>query len=191
MKQLTRRTPVLSAAAVLLAAALIPIAAAGQEKTPPSQPAQPRLERSRPLADLNLTTDQVKALEAFRAARREQAKAFRDDMAKIRDEMRGLRADPEANKAKIEALIDKRAALQAAHEKDVFRARSERDKIFTPEQLEKLKALRSRLAARGAAGRAWLGRGYGGRFFGPRAGLRSTPRWRALRHRQGLGWRRW
>lgn len=168
MRQLTRKTPVLSAAAVLLAAALIPIAVAGQEKARPSRPAQSRLERSRPLADLNLTPDQVKALGAFRAARRGQARAFRDDMAKLRDEMRGLRADPEANQAKIEALIDKRAALLAAHEKDVFRARTERDRIFTPEQLEKLKAMRTRLAARGAAGRARIGRG----------------------HRLGLGWRR-
>lgn len=196
MKQLTRRTTVLLAAAALLASALIPLAVFAQEKTQPATPAQPRMDRPRPLADLNLTPDQVKALQAFRQARQEQAKAFRNDMAKLRDEMRGLRADPDANKAKIEALIDKQAALMAAHEKDLFRARAERNKIFTPEQLQKLKAMRTRLADRGGMGRVWMGqawggRGFGGGFFGPRAGLRPFWGWRALRHRLALRWWLW
>lgn len=183
-----RRVLVLLPAAALLAAALIPVAAA-QEKGQPGPPASPRMERQRPLAELNLTPDQIKALEAFREARREKARAFREDIAKLREEMRALRADPEANKGKIEALIDRRASLMAGHEKEAFRARAERNAIFTPEQLEKLKTMRSRPAARGARGGAWMGRAFDGRFAGRRAGLRPMLRRQALRHRMAL--RRW
>jgi Spy/CpxP family protein refolding chaperone len=151
MKKPTQRTPVLLAAGALLAAALIPIAAA-QETGQPAPPAPPRMERHRPLAELNLTPDQLKALEALREGRREKAKAFRDDMAKLR---------------------------------------AERNKIFKPEQLEKLKTMRSRLAARGALGRSRMGRGWRGRFYGPRAGLRPMLRRQALRHRMALRWWRW
>lgn len=112
-------------------------------------------------------------------------------MAKVRDEMRQLRQDPQASQAKIDALIDKRAGLMAAHEKDAFRARAERNKIFSPEQLEKLRTMRARLADRGAAGRAWMGRGRGGQFFGPGAGLRHMARLRAFRHRFFSGWWNW
>jgi Spy/CpxP family protein refolding chaperone len=181
MSKSTRRIPALAAAAFGLSAALIAIGAFAQETTKPAPPAQPRIERPGPLADLNLTPDQVKALEGFRRARREQARAFRDDMAKLRDEMRGLRADPDANEAKIEALIDKRAALMAAHEKDALRARAERNKIFTPEQLEKLKTLRSRFPGR--AGRAMMAggrRGLAGRAMMRSRGRAAYRRW--LRH---------
>ena len=189
MKQMKRRIALRLAAAALVAAALIPIAAA-QEKEPPAPATQPRVERQRPIAELNLTSDQLKALEAFRAGQRQKARAFRDDMAKLREEMRALRAEPEANEARIEALIDKRAALTAGHEKEALRARAERNKIFTPEQLEKLKTMRSRLADRGARDGFRMGRGFGGRAFGPRAGLRRMLRRQALRHRMALrGWR--
>jgi Spy/CpxP family protein refolding chaperone len=183
----TRRTLTLLASAAFLGALLIPALASAQAPARPAAPARPEMRRG-PLADLGLTADQVKALEAFRKTQAEARRAFRDEIVKLRDEMRQLRQDPQANQAKIDALIDKQAGLMASREKSALRARVERDKIFTPEQLEKLKAMRSRLAGRGMGGRAWMGRGRGGRFFGPRAGFRPMARWRALRDR---AFRRW
>ncbi len=180
----------------LLAAALCASLAAAQETRPPAQPDRSRVERARRLADLGLTAEQTKALEAFRNARREESRAFREEMRKLRDETRELAGDPQTNQKKIDALIDRRAALVAERQKAGFRARAERAKIFTPEQREKLKALRSRLAGRrGLAGRGMRGAGRLG--FGP-AGRRmigSGParmaRLRALRHRLHRNWRRW
>ncbi len=150
MKQLKRKLPVLLAAGALLAGALIPIAAA-QDQGQPVPPAQPRMERQRPFAKLDLTPAQLKALAAFREAGREKARAFREDMAKLR---------------------------------------AERNKIFTPEQLEKLKTIKSRLAVRGGRDGAWMGHGFGGGFVGPRAYLRPMLRRQAFRHRMALrGWR--
>ena len=185
MKKMNRRTWVLLAAAGILTAALTPILAPAQDKVQPAAPAKTQVGPG-PLADLGLTPDQVKALAAFRQARAEERRAFRENMAKLGDEMRQLRQDPQANQGKMDALIDKRAGLMAQHEKDAFRARAERNKIFTPEQLEKLKAMRARWAGRGARG--GMGWGRGERFFGPRAGFRSMARWRALRHRAFLDW---
>ena len=189
MKRTTRRTSTLIAAAVILAAGFAPAFVRAQESAPQAAPAQPRIERGRP-AELGLTPDQVKALEAFRQARVEERRAFRDQMTKLRDEMRTLRRNPQADQAKIDALIDQRAGLIASREKEAFRARAERDKIFTPEQLEKLRTLRSNRAGRGLAARARLAHGRFGRAFGPRAGLRSPAVRRALRCRQLDRWRR-
>ncbi len=185
MKTMNRRTLILLAAAGLIAAALTPILAPAQDKAQQAVPDKQQIGPG-PLADLGLTPDQVKALEAFRQARAGERRAFRENMAKLGDEMRQLRQDPQASQGKIDALIDKRAGLMAQHEKDAFRARADRNKIFTPEQLGKLKAMRTRLAGRGplaGMGRGW---GRGGRSFGPRAGFRSMGRWRALRHRNFL-----
>jgi Spy/CpxP family protein refolding chaperone len=192
MTKTTRGTLILLASAAFLAAALIPALASAQAPARPASPARPEMQRG-PWADLGLTPDQVKALEAFRKTQAEARRTFRDQMMKLGDEMRQLRQDPQANQAKIDALIDQRAGLMASHEKAAVRARIDRNKIFTPEQLEKLKAMRSRLGARGGMGRgrmggAWMGRGRGGRFFGPRAGFGPMARWRAFRDRAFLRW---
>jgi len=182
-----------SMAAAFLAAVLLPALTAAQETPQPARPGRAQIERPRPLADLGLTPEQMKALEEFRKARREEGQAFREEMAKLRGELRELAKDPEANQAKIDALIDKTAGLSAQRRKAAFRARAERDKIFTPEQLEKLKALRSRFAGRGRlADRAAFrtGRLGAGRPAGLRADLRRLARLRALRHRALDRWRR-
>jgi len=183
-----------SMAAAFLAAVLLPALTAAQETPQPARPGRAQIERPRPLADLGLTPEQMKALEEFRKARREEGQAFREEMAKLRGELRELAKDPEANQAKIDALIDKTAGLSAQRRKAAFRARAERDKIFTPEQLEKLKALRSRFAGRGRlADRAAFrtGRLGAGRPAGLRADLRRLARLRALRHRALDRGRRW
>jgi Spy/CpxP family protein refolding chaperone len=176
-----RRTLISYGITALLAAGLFVSLAAAQEAQPPARPDRGRVERARPLADLGLTAEQVKALEGFRKARREESRTFRDEMRKLRDETRELAKDPQANEKRIDALIDRRAALMAERQKAGFRARAERDKIFTPEQRENLRALRPRFA-----GRARLaGRG----IMGP--GRARLARLRALRHRLHRNWRRW
>jgi Spy/CpxP family protein refolding chaperone len=187
---------IIGAAAVAFAAALIfPAFAAAQEaKTaPPARPERPARMLAREALDI--TPEQEKALAEFRKARMEEARAFREEMSKLREEMRGLARDPQANQAKLDALIDRTAKLRAEREKTAFRNRIAREKVFTPDQLEKMKTFRQRLANRpGMARRAPMAFGRVGvrgpgrlmaRGFGPE----RMARLRALRHRQLL--RRW
>lgn len=179
-----------AAAVALLAVWLSPALAAAQETQ-----AEPRSVRERPgrtLAreTLDLTPDQEKALEAFRQARAEEGRAFRDEMTKLRLERRELAKDPRANQGKLDALIDRTARLRAEREKADFRNRIERDKLFTPEQREKMRSFRERLAdrpgrigrGRMAAGRLGFGRPGRPLGFGSQVGRQA--RFRALRLRQ-------
>ena len=198
MKKEISRPFVRLTTAVFLAAFLFPAFAAAQETQAPAQPGKTPAEKMRPRRDLGITPEQEKALEEFRKARMEEDRSFREEMTKIHTDMRELAKDPKANQAKIDALIDKTAELRAGREKAAFRNRAERDKIFTPEQLEKMKSFRGRLRGRpGLAGRGRMGfgrmgfRGPGmGRFREPGIGMRPMERLRALRHRQFLR-RRW
>lgn len=97
---------------------------------------------------LGLTADQEKRLEEFRTARRAEAEKFRGEMDKLRAEREGLMKDPEANAAKLEGLIDKMAGLRAERMKAGLRSGTAWKKIFTAEQLEKLKTFRGRLEGR-------------------------------------------
>ena len=140
MKRTDTRTSIRSAVAALLAAAILgPLIAAQDPPPPPGRPGP----RGRAIAELGLTPDQVKALGEFRKARMNERQAFREEMGRLRGEMRGLIGDPNANQAKIDKLIDQRAKLRADREKGALRARAERNKIFTPEQREKINAFRS------------------------------------------------
>lgn len=89
---------------------------------------------------LNLTPDQEKQLREFRKARRKANEAFMDQMIKYRREMRDLREDgEEANLTRIYGVIDAISKLRADKQKDDIKAHMDVKKIFTPEQLEKLK----------------------------------------------------
>jgi Spy/CpxP family protein refolding chaperone len=157
IKKLTKRTPAFVAAIAAVAVMALVLSAAGQESSAqaPQAPARhPRLARA--AADLGLTPDQVKALEAFRKARTDKRQAPRQEMDKLRTEMRELARDPRADRARLDELIDRRAKLRAEHEKSALRARAERDKIFTPEQRAKINAFRS--ARQGRVGIAARGR---------------------------------
>jgi Spy/CpxP family protein refolding chaperone len=110
---------------------------------------------------LNLTPQQKTKLEEFRKARREERTAMFDQMRKLRAELRDLMKDPQANEKKIEGLIDEMSRLRASQMKSALKNSIEMKKIFTPEQLEKMKNFRMRM--------------------GPPRGMRSG-RW---------GWRRW
>lgn len=179
------------AAAAFLAAVLVPMTVTAQDDSQTERPARARIERPRPLADLGLTDEQRNALEAHRKARLDESRAFREEMAGIRAEMRDLLRDPEANRAKIEGLIDKRAGLMARREKAALSHRADWDKIFTPEQREKLRLLRSRAGGRaGLAGRRMMAPGDLGSGWAPRLrpDARRLARYRVLRHRMPLRW---
>jgi Spy/CpxP family protein refolding chaperone len=185
-----------AAAIALLAVGLGPALAGAQEAKAGPPAAVDRPAQAAVRGALDLTPEQVKALEEFRKAREEERRAFRDEMAKLRTEMRELARDPQANQGKLDALIDRTAKLRAGREKAAFRDRIERDKIFTPEQRERMKAFRERLADRPlrigrgplAAGR--LRFGPQGRFLGPGAHTCRLARIRELHLRQRIGrWR--
>jgi Spy/CpxP family protein refolding chaperone len=154
MIKMTKRTSILAAAGAALALIALAVFVAAQEPAalaPQASTGHPRLDRA--VAELGLTPDQVKALEAFRKARAEERQAFREEMGKLRTETRELLRDPEVNRANLDELIDRRAKLRAEREKGVLRARAERNKIFTSEQREKIRAFRSsRLGRMGVAG---------------------------------------
>lgn len=167
------RTLVRYGAPAFAAVALLASLAAAQEPPQARRQAGPRPGLARLEAQLGLTSEQAQALEKLRQGRQEERRAFRGEMSKLRNEMRGLRQDPKADPARMDALIEKGARLRAEGEKRAFRARAERDKILTPEQQEKLRALRSRYPGRADfAGRGRMARPYAhGRWH-------RHPRWR-------------
>lgn len=153
-------------AVVFVAFLTLPPLAAAQEAED-EEAARPA-GRMRMLAkDLfDITPEQEKQLEEFRKARLAEQKALREEMGKLRDEIQKLKEDPKANEAKIGGLIDQMYKLRAEKAKSAIHHRLEREKIFTPEQLEKMKKYRgaffgrSRLGERGALGRLAFGRGF-------------------------------
>ena len=196
MNKTTFRIALRVTAALFLAAVLIPVFVAAQEAQAPQPAGKKPPVKMGPRETLGLSPEQEKALETFRKARMDESRAFREEMMKLRGEMRELAQDPKANEAKINGLIDKIAQLRAEKAKAAFRNRAEVKKIFTPEQLEKMKSFRARLMDRpGMAGRGRMGfsrmgfRGPG-RFMGPGFGLRRMGRFGAFPHRPFPG-RRW
>jgi Spy/CpxP family protein refolding chaperone len=152
-------------AALFLAFLMIPAFTAAQtdEDNPADRPAARMRMLARDLFDI--TPEQEKKLEEFRKARMEESKAFRDEMGKMRDELREMRKDSQANEAKIDDLIDRIYKLRADRAKSAIRHRVEREKIFTPEQLEKMKKYREAFLDRPrfmGRGRLALGRGFRG-----------------------------
>lgn len=116
--------------------------------------------------ELKLTPDQEKKLEEFRKARVKEQESFMDEMTKLRREMRDLMDNPKANQSKLEGLIDKMSKVRAEREKAALKNRLEWEKIFTAEQLEKIRSFRGgmmlgpmgRMGMRMAPGRFHMGR---------------------------------
>lgn len=102
--------------------------------------------------DLKITPEQQAKLQEFQKARQEENKAFAEQMKKVREEMQALRKDGKPDFAKMSPLIDRQFKLQADRAKAQLKNQTEREKIFTPEQLEKMKQARQRLQARPMAG---------------------------------------
>jgi Spy/CpxP family protein refolding chaperone len=126
------------------------------EKPAPAKPGQtapgPRGQQG-PLARLqnflNLTPEQVQKFKDFQKVRQDEQKSFRDQMQKLRGDLRPLLKDEKADKGKINGLIDQIAKLGADRAKQALGNRDGIQKILTPEQADKLKkagpAVRQRL----------------------------------------------
>jgi Spy/CpxP family protein refolding chaperone len=111
---------------------------------------------------LKLTPDQEARLKEFHKARQADNKAFTEQMKKLRSDMQALRQDDKADPNKVNGLIDQMFKLQADRAKAQFKNRKDLEKIFTPEQLQKMKNGRSMFMG--------LGR-MGGFMPGPRGGM--------------------
>ncbi len=133
---------------------------------------------------LNLTPEQKTKLEEFRKARQEENKAFFEQMRKMRTDFREMMKDPQANEKKIDGLIDEMSKLRADRMKRGLKNSQEMKKIFTPEQLEKLKDLRMRMGRRAMRFGAFQGPGRMQRM-GPGRGMRPG---RFFRRGMGPGW---
>ncbi len=191
----TRYGKMIAGAAFLaFAIALVfPALAAAQDPRPAPPRRDERPGRMMAREALDLTPEQEKALADFREARAGEARAFREEMSKLRSDLRELARDPVANRSKIDALVDKTWKMRAEREKAGFRHREERDRIFTPEQRERIKAVRERMADRpwltgrgGLMGPGRMGIRGQGRFMGPGFEPRRLARMRGLRHRPHL-----
>ena len=130
---------------------------------------------------LGLTPEQKAKLEEFRKARREEQRAHLEKIRKLRQEMKDLMENPESNEKGILDLYEQMSRLQAERFRASLRGRSEFRKIMTPEQLEKLDKLKSRMRERRKAIR--------GRFFGPRGmmGHARFPRQSRMSRFRGMG----
>ena len=89
--------------------------------------------------ELNLTKDQQDQLVVLRKQQREELKPLRDQMYQKRQEMRSLYTDPAANDATIIAKQKELNALRQQMQDKAVQFRLEQRKIFTPEQLAKLR----------------------------------------------------
>ena len=187
-------------AAVGLVAALWPLQAGAQAQQAPQDKPQTQ-ERTRPRRDMvwdlfNITPEQEKKIQEFRQVRQKDRQAFRDEMTKIRGEMRDLMKDTKANSAKIDSLIDVTSKLRADREKLAIRTRDDWQKLFAPEQLEKIKKYRGAFTGRqglGERGRFGFGRPGMGRFMGMRGtgmGMGARGAWGRRMHRPGWFWYR-
>jgi Spy/CpxP family protein refolding chaperone len=185
-------------AAVVLVAALWPIAGGAQAQQPPQD--KPQAQEKFRLRDMardlyNITPEQEKRIQEFRQAQLKASQAFRVEMSKMRTEMRELGKDSKADPAKIDGLIDSMAKLRADHEKIAFRARGEWEKIFTPEQLQKMKKYHGAFLGRpGFAGgrRPGFGRPRMGMSMGPwgmRMGVGSRAAWGWRMSHAARSWR--
>lgn len=161
----------LTVLALFLSLILLPSSISGQRFYGPEEEAV--LDSPRELDDLlGLTPEQKVKLEEFMISARERQRAHFESMRKLQLEMRDMMQDPEANEKEILALYDQMARLRAEQFRDSLQRRKEYRKILTPEQIEKLEMLRSRVT-RGremVRGPFMRGRGFArqGRFFRPR-----------------------
>jgi len=150
------------------------------EKSVPAKPGQtapgPQGQQG-PMARLqsylNLTPEQIQKFKDFQKARQDEQKSFRDQMQKLRGDLRPMLKDEKADKGKINGLIDQIAKLGADRAKQTLGNRGGIEKILTPEQADKLKqagpAIRQRLmnAVRGLGMTPGGGPMRGGRMMQP------------------------
>lgn len=145
----------------MLAVAAFGLSSFAQEKpAPPAKPGKPAVQA--PLARLknalNITPEQEAKIKEFAKARAEAGKAFAEQMKKVRQEMQALRQDGAADPAKLNPLIDQSFKLRAEQAKTGLKNAEAWKKIFTQEQLDKMKNIRSMQGRMGPMNRG-MGRG--------------------------------
>ena len=138
-------------------AVVLVLGLSGLAQDKPAPPAKPGQEKMAPQGPMNrlkdalqVTPEQGAKLKEHRKAIGEQQKAFAEQMKKVREEMQALRKDgaaPDLNKTN--GLIDRMFKVRADQAKAQAKNRADRAKIFTPEQLAKLKQGAQRLQGRG------------------------------------------
>jgi len=115
---------------------------------------------------LDLTPEQEAKLKELREARIKERKAFQEQIMKLEGELREAMKDPKADPKKVDGLIDEVSKLKADRMKSGFRNRKEAEKIFTPEQLAKIKDYKEAFGDRGPfMGRGGIDRRGPQRFF--------------------------
>jgi len=98
----------------------------------------------------DLTDEQKEQLKKLRENQKEVQKQFVDKTKNLRLELNELKQDAEANLGEIENIQDGIFNLRIEQMKNAYNHRKEIKKVFTPEQLEKMSALRTR-STRGKA----------------------------------------
>jgi Spy/CpxP family protein refolding chaperone len=142
----------LTVSAVVLALGLSGLA---QEKPDPSaKPGQAKMAPQGPMNRLKdalqITPEQEAKLKEHRKAVAEQQKNFAEQMKKVREEMQALRKDgAEGDLNKTNSLIDRMYKVRADQAKAQAKNKADRAKIFTPEQLAKMKQGAQKLQGRG------------------------------------------
>ena len=109
---------------------------------------------------LDLTKEQQGKLTALRKRQWEEIKPLRDQMYQKRQELRGLYTNSATDDATIIAKQKELNLLRQQMQDRMVQFKIEQRKIFTPEQLSKLKEMPYG-HGRGACGGYGRGRGYG------------------------------
>ena len=177
---------------VLLSFSLFPSNILGQSSERPEKD----VLRGPPSASenfLNLTPKQRSKLEELRKMNYEERREFLKNMQALRQEIRKLMQDPEANEKEIIELYGKISKLQSSQFSKFIQHRKERRKIFTPEQLEKLEKFKSRIGQRRdfMRGRFLARRGFARDGAFPHCGRRSLFRGRGRNFRGRPFMNRW
>jgi Spy/CpxP family protein refolding chaperone len=92
-------------------------------------------------AELNLTKEQQDKLVELRKRQWEETKPLRDEMYQKRQEMRQLFANPATDDTTILDKQKQMNALQQKMQEKMVQFKLEQRKVFTPEQLNKMKDL--------------------------------------------------
>jgi Spy/CpxP family protein refolding chaperone len=92
-------------------------------------------------AELNLTKEQQDKLSELRKRQWAETKPLRDEMYQKRQEMRQLWANPSADDVTITAKQKELNALQQKMQEKMVQFKLEQRRVFTPEQLNKMKDL--------------------------------------------------
>ena len=174
---------VLSLTLVLFFASLFVSSIYGQGSQRAPRPVVQDLNQMR-IKALDLSDEQKEILKNLREAQGELQDQFREKTRILRQELEGLREDPEKNRARIENLQDELFNLRLEVMKVQYAHGKEIKKVFTTEQLEKMSMLRRLQMRRGPAMNRRAGGGQGrlrGYTRGPQRGVSMRSplrRWR-------------